>query len=185
MSIDRQDLKHIGLITAVGVLLCAGVWFGLRQMHDSLDQRSVELRERLGLSQGASSLERLQKKVALLEIDYDQRTSYVPSQPDTGAVHAAVSEALTGIAISGQAISAEAPLEYQKYGVVPVEVSFQGRFTDIQTFLKRIENANRLIGIKRFEVESSPRDEGLLRATVELTAYYADHQSVSGNEVFQ
>lgn len=174
MSIDRQDIKHFGIIFGVAALLCGGVWIGVREVHHGMNQEMVQLRQKLGLNQGSDSLERLKDQVVLLETQFAKQANYVPNTPETGAVHAAISQSLQDLTVQGQEISTEPAKQYLRYGTVPVRVGFESDFVSVHRFVDRIEQSPRLIEIERLEIETDPRREGRLRVTLDLRAYYSD-----------
>jgi|GEM_PF-6994779 len=174
MSIDRQDIKHFGIIFGVAALLCGGVWFGVREVHQGMDQQMNQLRQRLGLNQGSDSLERLKDQVVLLETQFAKQANYIPNAPETGEVHAAISQSLRDLTVQGQEISTEPAKHYHRYGTVPVRVGFESNFASVHQFIDRIEQSPRLIGVERLEIETDPRQEGRLRVTLDLQAYYSD-----------
>jgi len=175
MSIDRKQIKLMGIMLSVMLVLGVGPLAYNYFAEKSLDARIVLAKESLGIERGsAEDLSSLHYRVQELEDALNNRQHYVPDTPEIAKVLRSLTDALVRYQVQDQAIETRPNKSYLNYSAIPLSIRFEADFLSTYAAIREIESMSRLIRIDRLNIRSVPgRDLAEPQIEMEVTTFFA------------
>ena len=153
---SRRDRNILLLGLLVILLLVVGYYFLiLRPLLNTLDERAQERDDKqaqlASLQQEVAELEAVRRNAPETERQLLELSKRIPTQPEIPSLVVQVEEIATASGVTQLSIvpaGVEPPPGGGDFSVVPVTMSFQGTYEQMQDFLLRTRNLARLITVR-------------------------------------
>jgi type IV pilus assembly protein PilO len=177
--VSRRDRNVVILGLLVVVLLIASYYFLLlRPLMNSLDER---VQERSGkeaqlanLQQEVTQLEAVQREAPEIERQLLELSKRIPTQPEIPTLLLQIEEIANASGVTQLSIEPGAPAPPPGGGgfsVVPITMSFEGTYEQMQNFLLRTRNLARLVTVRSVTFcATQPRGPGEAACLVKKAA---------------
>lgn len=115
----------------------------------------------------ARELQKLEQQAAA----YDRQ---FPGQAELGQFIRDITQISQQLSLAEWKYEPLPPKRGDNYFEVPVIMHFQGDFMNVATFLRQIEDMQRLTRIKKLEIRGRDRDRGSVQVEMAMSIYYSE-----------
>ncbi|MCK4873665.1 MAG: type 4a pilus biogenesis protein PilO [Phycisphaerales bacterium] len=165
-------LTVVGLILIVGVSGLAVIYPSLGEMK-SLDNEMRELRaEAARAERHAQSAEQLADELVNWKKQLEACRKPVPDSPDVAGLIRDLGEDPAADGEGARTITIGEAQNGERAKNLPVIVESKGSFESVFSLVRRIEQLDRLVRVKRVTIVRDKRAEDVLEATVQVDAYF-------------
>lgn len=152
---DRTDRNILILGILLLILLAVGYYFllfsPLRQQYvDAYDERTQKEQQVAQLEQTVAELENVQRNAPEIERQILEYSKRIPEQDEIPSLVVQVEQVADGAGVSQLLIQPDSPTSPQNGGdfsVVPITMSFEGSYNNMQEFITGVRNLSRLVTI--------------------------------------
>ena len=173
---DRNDRNILILGILILLLLAVGYYFllfsPLRQQYlDAYNQRTQKEQQRAQLEQSVAELENIRRDAPRIERNILEYSKRLPEQDEiptllvqieqiaegAGATQLVISRGDPGGAAAGGATAAPADGDFSR---IPLTMTFEGTYLEMQDFLFRLKNLSRLVTVNNLTFEELEEEGG-------------------------
>jgi Tfp pilus assembly protein PilO len=122
----------------------------------------------------ASSLPMLFFQVQQLEGRVKTYDRQFPRRPELGQLIRDMTQISQQLSLQEWKYQPGAPRRGDGYFELPIQMSFQGDFLNVASFLRQVEDMQRLTWVRRLEIKSKPGQSGAVDAVVTLNVYFSE-----------
>lgn len=166
MERRQRNLLVLGILLLV--LLVVGFYvFLLGPLREDLAERREEREAKQAqlaqLDSEVARLEEIQSRAPEIERELLELSRRVPEQPEIPTLVVQVQEIAEEAGVTQLLVQPEDPTEPEDggdYTVVPVTMSFEGTYDQLQDFLLRLRNLTRLVTVETIVYEVAEEEEG-------------------------
>ncbi|WP_047866306.1 type IV pilus inner membrane component PilO [Rubrobacter aplysinae] len=163
---DRQQRNLLIIGAGVLVLLLIGYYvFLLGPLRENLserrDERDAKQEQLAQLESEISRLEGIQSRAPEIERQLLQLSRRVPEQPEIPTLVVQVQEIAEASNVTQLLVQPEDPEQPEdggEYTIIPVTMSFEGSYEQLQEFLLRLRNLTRLVTVESVVYEAVDED---------------------------
>ena len=191
---NRSDRNILILGLLVIVLLVVGYYFLLLSpLLNTLDARAQERSDKeaqlANLQQEVAQLEAIKRNAPETERQLLELSKRVPTQPEIPTLVVQIEEIAKAAGVTQLSIEPGTPGPPPgggDFSVVPITMSFEGTYEELQDFLLRTRNLARLVtvnGVTYEEVEGTTVQEGIeqpLQVEIEAEVYFQPEDVPAG-----
>lgn len=164
-SNERNTLILVGLIL---VVLIVGYYFLVfspqrQEIAERREERSTKETQLQQLQQEVADLEDLQARAPEIERQLLQLSELIPENPEVPTLVVQLQEIAAAANVTQVSIQPEDPQPPAgggDYTVIPVTMSFEGTYGELQNFLLRLQNLARLVTVSGLTYEEAEQQEG-------------------------
>jgi type IV pilus assembly protein PilO len=192
--VNRSDRNILILGLLVIVLLVVGYYFLLLSpLLNTLDARAQERSDKeaqlANLQQEVAQLEAIKRNAPETERQLLELSKRVPTQPEIPTLVVQIEEIAKAAGVTQLSIEPGTPGPPPgggDFSVVPITMSFEGTYEELQDFLLRTRNLARLVtvnGVTYEEVEGTTVQEGIeqpLQVEIEAEVYFQPEDVPAG-----
>ena len=162
---DRNDRSILILGVLILVLLAVGYYFllfsPLRQEYLArYDERTQKEAQERQLEQTASDLENVRRDAPNIERQILEYSKRIPTQDEIPSLVVQIQQIADEAKVTQLSIqpsSPEAPPGGGDFSRIPITMSFEGTYEELQDFLLRLRNLARLVTVNEVNYESAER----------------------------
>jgi type IV pilus assembly protein PilO len=173
--VDRRNLTFLLLGLLIIALLIVGYYFLLlgplrSEYGDVVQERSDKEAQLAELQQQVNELEQIRDNAPEIERQLLELSKRIPEQPEIATLVVQIEEIANAANVTQLLIepgAPEAPPGGGDFQRIPVTMSFEGTYEQLQDFLLRSRNLARLVTINEvtYELEGAEEGEGTVAAT--------------------
>lgn len=185
---DRNDRNILILGVLIIVVLLVGYYFLLlsplwTQYNEKVQERSDKEAQLADLQQQVNELEEVRRNAATIERQLLELAKRIPTQPEIPTLVVQIEEVATLSGVTQVSIvpgSPGPPPGGGDFSVVPITMSFEGTYDQLQDFLFRTRNLARLVTVNNVtyepvEAEATTAEVGAertLQVEIEADVYF-------------
>lgn len=176
METSQRNVLLLGvgliLLVLIGyyVLLLGPQREELAERQEERDAREEQLAQ---LDAEVAELEDIQSRAPEIERELLELSRRVPEQPEVPTVVVQVEEIADEAGVTQLLVEPgdpEQPEDGGEYTIIPVTMSFEGNYGDLQNFLSRLQDLTRLVAVENVVHEAAEEEEGEDGAEVQQDA---------------
>ena len=181
MRIDTQQIKTLVAAAVILVVYGLGVWLPRSVSASRLKDRVEQAKATLDAmpTTDAGQLTALSDQVEHLREVANREGKTVPDRTDIASLLRSLGECLSAESASDPSIRTQSITRGSTYSVIPIELTFAGSSATVFGVLERIEDLPRLLRLTRFDVEPQRDGAGRLRASIQLSAFSTEHETMA------
>jgi Tfp pilus assembly protein PilO len=122
----------------------------------------------------ANTLPTLFLQVQQLESRVKAYDRQFPREPQLGQLIKDMTQIGQQLSLQEWKYQPGAPRRADGYFELPIQMSFQGDFLNVASFLRQVEDMQRLTWVRRLEIKSKPGKSGAVEAEVALNVYFSE-----------
>lgn len=185
---DRNDRNILILGVLIIIVLIVGYYFLLlsplwTQYNEAVQERSDKEAQLADLQQQVNELEEVRRNAATIERQLLELAKRIPTQPEIPTLVVQIEEIATASGVTQVSIvpgSPGPPPGGGDFSVVPITMSFEGTYDQLQDFLFRTRNLARLVTVNSVtyepvETEATTAEVGAgrtLQVEIEADVYF-------------
>jgi type IV pilus assembly protein PilO len=166
--VDRQQRNILLIGAGVLVLLLVGYYVFLlgplrEDLSDRRDERDAKQQQLAQLESEISRLEEIQNRAPEIERQLLELSRRIPRQPEIPTLVVQVQEIAEESNVTQLLIQPEDPEQPEdggEYTIIPVTMSFEGSYEQLQDFLLRLRNLTRLVTVETVVYDSAEATTG-------------------------
>ena len=175
MSIKKDIMVSVGAGFLILVLYSLVIWLPhhkrISQANEAFDTVSVELDAELTK---AAVLTELNSNVRDMMVSIEQLDKHLVPRSELSVLLRKFSAELRRLGIENQTIHTQSPQAQSHYTAIPLKLNFQGQYSQIDVFLRYMENLNYPIFVSDMSMRRNPRGEDqLIAVDLQLMIYFA------------
>lgn len=197
MNISRRNALLIGIL--IILLIVAGYYFlFLNPLLNNLgeaEQERMQKEEQLAQLEGqVQELEQVRSNAPEIERRLLELSKRLPEQPEIPTLVVQIEEIAASSEVTQLSIQPEDPQpppEGGDFSRIPVTMTFEGTYSQMQNFLLRLQNLVRLVTVNGVTYEAAEpgegeqtgvADDGLLEVEVRAETYFQSSEPLPGEE---
>lgn len=172
MKIESDILKTVAVIVVLVGVFGGVVYWPSSQQDKVLAQEIQDKQQKLN-EIPLPNLEPLRAEIASLRAELRERAVTLPAGDHHDRVLHHVSDTLIDNDVVLYETSYSKPEFYSRFAVTPIDVDFEGRFTQAFNVLRQIESDGPPVRLERLEMYGDPDDtSGQVKVNVEMSSFF-------------
>lgn len=173
--LTKDSWAVLGLLAG---MIAAGVAFVYMPQSGKLeDLRSGIASAKTALethAQNVSVVPDMLKQVQNMKVRYKDFDRKLPKRKELGGFLREVSSNLADERLANQLIEPGSPTREELFNTLPIIMKFRGSYLSLASFLKRIDEMQRLSRIQKVKIETNPKDDSALDIELQMNIYFTE-----------
>lgn len=169
---------QLGLLVAAVVILAGFylVWYRpaanrLKQLNDSISGIQTQLRQN---QDQVIRLPVVASEARRLELALNEFPRRFPSQPELGQFIREITQISEQLALQEWKYQPMAPRRTPMYFEMPIQMSFRGNYLDAASFLRQVEQMQRLTRMQRLSIRGKDARTGAVEVEMAMNIYFSE-----------
>lgn len=137
-------------------------------------QIQAKQREVQGNMDRSRTLPNLAKEVQRLEESVRIYARQFPRNPELGHFIRDLTEISQRLSLGEWKLAPKTPKRGESYFELPIMMQFEGDFTNAKTFLRQVENMQRLTRVQKLQLKAKDLKSGVVQVEVETNIYFSE-----------
>lgn len=174
MRAERDQIKTLLIVVGIVAVFVGAVWYPMHRKQTKIRSDIKELSDAIQSGRTATvGLPAMGHQIVLLEQKINGSDKYVPHDPDLASLMRQWTTQLKDNDVRDEEIQTQSVVRGDEFSMIPIKLKFRGSFEAVFSYLRYVEQMNRLSRFNTVKVESSlSKTEEPLRVEIEMCTFY-------------